>query len=67
MSDIQPWLRQILRCPVCRAELTDVTGPDGGAALRCATDCEKPGQRREYRIEDGIPVMLVEEARIVSA
>ena len=29
MSTIEPWLREILRCPQCRSELRDDTGPDG--------------------------------------
>ncbi|AKU16226.1 Trm112 family protein [Luteipulveratus mongoliensis] len=60
---IEPWLREILRCPLCRNELVDATGADGGAELHCDGDCEQPGQRRAYRIDDGIPVLLAEEAR----
>ena len=26
---IEPWLREILRCPQCKAELVDGTGPSG--------------------------------------
>ena len=48
-------LLELLCCPLCRkpvAELADGTG------LRCAA-C-----RRVYPIVDGIPVMLVEDARL---
>ncbi|MDF8262918.1 Trm112 family protein [Luteipulveratus flavus] len=60
---IEPWLREILRCPVCRNELVDASGP-AGPELQCAGDCEEPGRRRAYRIDDGIPVLLAEEARV---
>jgi uncharacterized protein YbaR (Trm112 family) len=55
---IEPWLREILRCPQCRSELTDAAGPDGGAELHC-TNAECGLQ---YRIDDGVPVLLVDEA-----
>jgi uncharacterized protein YbaR (Trm112 family) len=57
MSTIESWLREILRCPACRSALRDVTGPAGEAELAC-TGCSLA-----YRIDDGIPVLLVEEAR----
>ena len=63
-AQIDGWLREILRCPVCTGELIDGTAPDGAAELQCAGDCEQPGQRRGYPIENGIPVMLVDEARV---
>ena len=66
-ATIEPWLREILRCPVCRQELVDGTGPDGVAELQCAGDCESAGQRRAYRIDGGIPVLLAEEARVFQA
>jgi uncharacterized protein YbaR (Trm112 family) len=59
VTTIEPWLREILRCPQCRGELVDGTGPGGGAELVCAdSSCALA-----YRIDDGIPVLLVEEAR----
>jgi uncharacterized protein YbaR (Trm112 family) len=58
-TGIEPWLRDILRCPRCRAELIDGTGPDGGPELVCASDeCGLA-----YRVDDGVPVLLVDEAR----
>jgi uncharacterized protein YbaR (Trm112 family) len=57
VSVIEPWLREILRCPSCRATLLDGAGPDGGEELQCT------GCRLAYRIDDGIPVLLVDEAR----
>ena len=62
MTTIEPWLREILRCPACRSELADATGPDGGPELLCTnttgTDCALA-----YRVDDGVPVLLVDEAR----
>lgn len=56
---MEPWLREILRCPHCGGELADATGPDGGPELVCtAEQC-----RLAYRIDDGVPVLLVDEAR----
>jgi uncharacterized protein len=46
-------LLAILACPVCKTSVTLE-----GEAIVCA-QC-----RRHYPIKDGIPVMLVEEARI---
>ncbi len=58
-SPIEPWLREILRCPACRSELRDDTGPDGDPELVCtSTTCGLA-----YRIDDGVPVLLVDEAR----
>jgi phosphomannomutase len=57
-SPIEPWLREILRCPKCRSTLTDGSGP-GGPELQCtSTECHLA-----YRIDDGIPVLLVDESR----
>ncbi len=57
---LAPWLREILRCPLCKSALSDGKGPDG-PELHCTdTNC-----RRAYRIEDGIPVLLVDESRIL--
>ena len=56
-ANLEPWLREILRCPACRGELRDATGPDGAPELVC-TQCSLA-----YRIDDGIPVLLVDEAR----
>ncbi|MGE9808872.1 MULTISPECIES: Trm112 family protein [unclassified Janibacter] len=55
---MEPWLREILRCPKCRAELRDATG-DAGPELVCTgQDCGLA-----YRVDDGIPVLLIDEAR----
>ncbi|WP_338748282.1 Trm112 family protein [Janibacter alittae] len=57
-STIEPWLREILRCPACRAELRDESG-DRGPELVC-TDA---ACALAYRVDRGIPVLLVDEAR----
>jgi phosphomannomutase len=55
---IEPWLREILRCPRCRSTLSDGSGP-GGPELQCTNaQC-----RLAYRIDDGIPVLLIDESR----
>ncbi len=64
---IEPWLRDILRCPVCRQELVDGTSAGGAPELQCASDCGEPGVRRGYRVDDGIPVLLADEARVFRA
>ena len=56
---IEPWLREILRCPRCTSELADAIGAGGAPELQC-TD---PSCALAYRIDDGIPVLLVDEAR----
>ena len=56
------WPRSILRCPACRSELVDGTGPDG-PELQCA-DTTDGSCGRAYRIDDGVPVLLVHEARL---
>lgn len=58
MATMEPWLREILRCPNCRAELRDESG-ETGPELVCTSDtCGLI-----YRIDDGVPVLLVDEAR----
>jgi len=55
---IEAWLREILRCPQCKSELVDGTGP-GGPELQCSNQ----SCALAYRVDDGIPVLLVDEAR----
>ena len=57
MTAIEPWLREILRCPSCGGVLRDATGPTGSPELQCV------GESLAYRVDDGIPVLLVDEAR----
>lgn len=56
---VEGWLREILRCPRCHSELADGTGPGGGVELVCTS----PDCGLAYRVDDGIPVLLVDEAR----
>lgn len=59
-TTITPWLREILRCPACRARLRDEgSAQEGPDELVCTS--EQCGLA--YRVEDGIPVLLVDEAR----
>jgi uncharacterized protein YbaR (Trm112 family) len=57
VTAIEPWLREILRCPSCHSTLVDEKGPEGGPELQCT------GCALAYRVDDGIPVLLVDEAR----
>jgi uncharacterized protein YbaR (Trm112 family) len=57
VTAIEPWLREILRCPACGSTLRDGTAPEGGPELHC-TGCSLA-----YRVDDGIPVLLVDEGR----
>ncbi len=52
-------LLEILVCPADRGPLLLVSQKDGAELLY------NPRLRRAYRIEDGIPVLLVDEARDV--
>lgn len=56
---IEPWVREALRCPVTGATLIDGTGPDGSPELH-STDAERP---LAYPVRDGIPVLLEGDAR----
>ena len=47
-TTIEPWLREILRCPQCKGELVDAIDPSGAAELHCHA---------------GVPVLLVDLAR----
>jgi uncharacterized protein YbaR (Trm112 family) len=69
---IEPWLREILRCPQCKGELTDSTGaevPEGAEGVDVAagpaevTELQCPVCRLGYPIESGVPVLLVDLAR----
>ncbi|MGI9665510.1 MAG: Trm112 family protein [Acidimicrobiia bacterium] len=53
MPLIDPDLLAIMQCPACTGTLSERKEPP---ALLCG-DCG-----RAYRVEDGIPVMLVDEA-----
>jgi phosphomannomutase len=55
---IEPWLREILRCPQCTSTLADGSGPSGPEL-----HCTNAKCRLAYRIDDGIPVLLVDESR----
>lgn len=54
---LEPWARELLRCPECRGTLTDREAePAGLACAACAVS---------YPVENGIPVLLRDEARAI--
>ena len=55
---LSPELKEVLACPRCKGELEF---HEAEGEIRCLA-C-----RLAYRIEDGIPVMLVDEARPLDA
>ncbi len=61
-TTIEPWLREILRCPNCLSELADGTTAEGTPELVC-TNTANTACGLAYRIEDGVPVLLIDEAR----
>jgi uncharacterized protein YbaR (Trm112 family) len=54
---VDPYLLEILRCPVCKAELSL---KEDGSGLKCR-EC-----KRVYPIRNDIPIMLKEQATIES-
>jgi uncharacterized protein YbaR (Trm112 family) len=52
---IDPQLLAILACPLCKAEVKLTADGKGLKCVQC---------HRVYRIEDDIPVMLIDEATI---
>lgn len=65
-AGLDPWLREILRCPACRSTLVDAEATGGGTELVCAAQ-GPDGCGRAYRIDDGVPVLLVDEGRLPAA
>ncbi len=52
---IDPQLLEILACPLCKTEVKMTADEKGLKCIKC---------HRVYRIEDDIPVMLIDEATI---
>lgn len=59
---VDPELLRILVCPRCKGELDVRRDPEG---VETSLDCR--ACQLSYPIEDGIPVMLVEEATPLEA
>lgn len=55
---LEPWLREIVRCPRCKGELADTDARDALTCSVCALS---------YPIENGVPVLLVELAHPLGA
>ena len=54
---LQPWLVEILACP-CETHAPLDYDPEAAADELACTGCD-----RVFRIDDGIPVLLLDEAR----
>lgn len=65
---LEPSLLQILACPAChsRLEVRRLPDPPEGADAEELV-CTGPECRRAYPVRDDIPVLLVDEARILPA
>ncbi len=59
---MNPDLMEILRCPVCRGELTLTVGTKDGAEIVTGT-LACPRCRVDYPIADGIPDLLPPDER----
>lgn len=55
---LDPWVRDILRCPSCGSTLADGAAVDGSPQLVC----EGRTCALAYPVRDGIPVLLIDEA-----
>ena len=58
MTELDPALLAILVCPACHGDLEVTEAEQHGQELACRGEC-----RRAYPVRDGIPVLLVDEAR----
>lgn len=58
LTDLEPWVREALRCPVTRTELREEIGPDGELRLVNSS----PERPLAYPVRSGVPVLLPDEA-----
>lgn len=63
-ANLEPWLRDILRCPVTHSELVDGTDASGNPTLVATQASAEHGGKLVYPIRDGIPVLLADEATV---
>jgi uncharacterized protein len=54
---LEPWARELLRCPVTGATLVDGVDDDGAPVLVST----HPTDPRTYAIRDGIPILLADD------
>lgn len=66
--NLDPSLLEILACPACHAALSVRRLPDPPAGADPEElVCSNPECRRAYPVRDDIPVLLVDEARVLPA
>ncbi|MBU0661856.1 Trm112 family protein [Candidatus Micrarchaeota archaeon] len=53
-KELSKELLEVLACPKCKSDLDY-------KKAKSVLACKNPGCKREYRVEDGIPIMLAEE------
>ncbi|MDQ1496504.1 MAG: uncharacterized protein QOG69_2987 [Actinomycetota bacterium] len=64
--NLEPSLLEILACPACHARLTIETLPDAPKDADAEElVCTNSECRRAYPVRDDIPVLLIDEARIL--
>jgi uncharacterized protein YbaR (Trm112 family) len=64
--NLEPSLLEILACPACHASLTIERLPDAPKDADAEElVCSNRECRRAYPVRDDIPVLLIDEARIV--
>ena len=54
-------LLELLVCPICKGPLVSIGGGGSTQELVCRPD------RLAYAVRDGVPVMMPEDARLISA
>jgi len=66
--NLDPSLLEILACPACHTSLTVERLPDPPAGADAEElVCGNPDCRRAYPVRGDIPVLLVDEARVLPA
>lgn len=60
---VESWARELLRCPDCGGELRDAAQGDGTLELVCVPPAGSAAKVLGFPVVEGIPVLLVSDAR----